>query len=253
MKTNKPKLFRILGIVWLLTGLVVLLVVFWPQVSMDINYFLQQRGIIPNPYISTSDYEGLVKGISDGKIKDEYLINTDNLEQLFVNTDNAITKLSKSLPDSKYKDFGILIPKINADSPIVPSVDPYDINIYKEALGKGIAHANTSVLPDGNGNIFLFAHSGRNFYDSIGVNVQFYMLDKLSTGDLIVINYQNGKYIYKVEEYKIVEQTDAEYMFKDFQYNKDPLKKHTNTLVLMSCWPAGMNVKRQIVIASQLQ
>jgi len=78
------------------------------------------------------------------------------------------------------------------------------------------------------------------------------MLDKLSAGDLIVINYKDGKYIYQVKEYKVVEQTDAEYMFKDFQYNKDPLKKQTNTLVLMSCWPAGMNIKRQVVIAEQL-
>jgi LPXTG-site transpeptidase (sortase) family protein len=203
---------------------------------MDISYFLEQKGIVTNPYIKNSDYEGLVQGLSTVK-------STDNS-----NTDNTYVQLIKNLPISSYEDFGILIPKIKADSPVVPNVDPLDINVYKEALGKGIAHASTSALPGEPGNAFLFAHSGRNFYDSIGVNVQFYLLDKLEIGDLVIVNHEGKKYIYQVALVKIVEQTDSEYMFRNFKLNDES----SNTLTLMSCWPAGMNVKRQIVISHEI-
>jgi len=230
MKIKISRLFTILGIVWLLTGLIVLLVVFWPQISMDVTYLLVDRGIVTNPYINKEVYKNIVKNLSE------------------IKTDNALTLILDSLPDSKYNDFGILIPKIQADAPIVLNVDPLDINDYKEALASGIAHANTSVKPGEVGNMFLFAHSGRNFYDSIGVNVQFYMLDKLEVGDLIIINFESTKFVYQVKENKVVEQTDIKYMYKDFKLEAG----NKNTLVLMSCWPAGMNIKRQVVIAEQL-
>ena len=234
MRIKTSRVFTVLGIVWLLTGLIILLVVFGPQISMDISYFLEEKGIISNPYINNQKYKGIVDQLSDNTLS---------------NTDNSITSLLDSLPNSSYLDFGILIPKIKADAPIVLNVDPYDINVYKLALAKGIAHAYTSVKPGDIGNIFLFAHSGRNFYDGIGVNVQFYMLDKLESGDLIIINFENKKFVYQVKEVKIVEQTDSEYMFASYKY-KD---SDSNTLVLMSCWPAGMNIKRQVVIAEQIQ
>jgi LPXTG-site transpeptidase (sortase) family protein len=213
---------------------------------MDISYFLEERGLIANPYISKKDYNGVVQGIWNyrGSTSD----NTDLNSEANSNSNIALMQLLNGLPDSSYKDFGILIPKIKADAPIVLNVDPYDINVYKVALGKGIAHANTSAKPGEIGNIFLFAHSGRNFYDSIGVNVQFYMLDKLESGDLIIINFEKQKFVYQVKEVKIVEQTDSEYMFKNYTYQEDNPK----TLVLMSCWPAGMNIKRQVVISEQI-
>jgi len=64
----------------------------------------------------------------------------------------------------------------------------------------------------------------------------------------IIINFENKKFVYQVKEVKIVEQTDSEYMFKDFKFQDGK----SNTLTLMSCWPAGMNIKRQIVIAQEI-
>jgi sortase (surface protein transpeptidase) len=87
------------------------------------------------------------------------------------------------------------------------------------------------------------------------------MLDKLELGDLIIINFENKKFVYQVKVTKKVEQTDAEYMFKNFKLELDNSTNTTittnttstsSTLTLMSCWPAGMNVKRQIVIAQEI-
>ena len=241
-KQNKIKFLKIFGIGTLLTGIAIFLVIFWPQFSLDINFFLLEHNLISNPYISQEAYQAMVKGLSTGL--EEFTGRTDNFDMVALRRKAMLS----ALPNSSYLDFGILIPKINADAPIVKNVDPFDIEIYKVALGMGIAHANTSAVPVEVGNIFLFAHSGRNFYDNIGINVQFYLLDKLTAGDLIIINYEKQKFVYQIKEVKIVEQTESQYIFKDFKYNEG----NSNTLVLMSCWPAGMNVKRQVVLAEQL-
>lgn len=233
MKLKASKLFTIIGITTLLTGLTILLVVFWPQISMNITYLLQEQGILENKYIQKDEYEDLV--------------NT-------VNSDNT-ANLKDSFPNSSYLDFGILIPKINADAPVIENVDALNSIQYNDALKDGIAHANTSSLPNMGGNMFLFAHSGRNFYDSINVNVQFYMLDKLTSGDLIIVNYQGNKYIYQVINFKIVKPTEAEYMYSSYLPTsvETSTDKPTNSLILMSCWPAGVNYKRQIVEAELIK
>lgn len=225
MKLRIAKLLKYIGIATLLTGLTILLVVFWPQISMNITFFLQEHELIENKYIPQNEYQELINKAQ-----------SDNTTDLF-----------ETIPNSSYLDFGILIPKINADAPIIANVNPLDAIGYNEALKDSIAHANTSALPNAIGNMFLFAHSGRNFYDSIDVNVQFYMLDKLTEGDLIIINFQESKYVYQVIDFKIVEPTEAEYMYVNYKINEED--QSTNSLILMSCWPAGVNYKRQIVEA----
>ena len=139
------------------------------------------------------------------------------------------------------KEFGIIIPKIDANAHIVKDVDPYDMAIYSKALGKGIAHALGSALPGSPGNTFLFAHSGRNFYDNSGQNVQFYLLDKLEKDDQIIVYYFGHVYLYSVFNLDKVSPNDVSFLQDQSQ--------EKNILTLMSCWPAGVNYKRQIVQA----
>ncbi len=141
-------------------------------------------------------------------------------------------------------DFFIIVPKINANALVIPNVDAFDISIYSKALKYGIAHAAGSALPGENGNTFLFAHSGRNFYENSGENVQFYLLDKLAIGDKAYLHYLGKVYTYEVFASKLVWPDEYEYLTnQNFDYNQ---------LTLMSCWPAGVNFKRQVVIARLL-
>jgi LPXTG-site transpeptidase (sortase) family protein len=124
-------------------------------------------------------------------------------------------------------------------------VDPFDKEEYNDALAYGIAHAKGTALPGKKGNTFLFAHSGRNFYDGIHMNVQFYLLEKMGNGDLIYIKYYNNIFTYEVTDVKRVWPEEIEYLVEqDFEYSK---------LTLMSCWPAGINYQRQIVEARLLE
>lgn len=141
------------------------------------------------------------------------------------------------------KNFGIVIPKIGANSKIVPNVDPYNSNIYQVALTKGVAQAKGTVTPDRIGNMFLFSHSSANILEASRYNSVFYLLSKLETNDEIYIYYKGTKYKYKVTDKKIVDAKDVSYL--------NP-KSEIRTLTLMTCWPAGTTYKRLLVIAKEI-
>ncbi len=139
----------------------------------------------------------------------------------------------------KDSDFGIVIPKISANSKVIPNVDPYNNIEYQVALTKGVAHAMGTSLPGYAGNVFLFSHSSVNFYEANRYNSIFYLLDKLEKGDEIDLYYKGGKFKYLVTDKKTVGAEEVKYL------SGDGSKK---TVTLMTCWPPGTTFKRLLVI-----
>ncbi len=137
-------------------------------------------------------------------------------------------------------DFGLYIPKIQANAKVLKNIDPYNEERYSTALIYGVAHAKGSALPNEDGNVFLFAHSAVNFYERRKYNVYFYLLNELEKDDPIYVSYQGEIYNYKVLEVKIVNPENTQYLEKYLDQD---------TLTLMTCWPAGANIKRTIVVA----
>lgn len=141
------------------------------------------------------------------------------------------------------KEFGIVIPKIGANSKIIKDVDPYNSFVYQVALTKGIAQAKGTVTPDKIGNMFLFSHSSVNLLEATRFNSIFYLLSKLEKSDEVYIYYKDTKYKYKVTDIKIVDAKDVSYLSP---------KANKKVLTLMTCWPAGTNYKRLLVIAEEV-
>lgn len=139
-------------------------------------------------------------------------------------------------------DFGILIPKIGANSRVIKNVDPFNSREYQMALTKGVAHAKGSSLPGQPGNIFLFSHSSTDFLNATRYNSIFYLLTKLEKDDSIKLYYDGKEYDYLVKVKKTVEPDAIQYLEGD---SKD------ETLTLMTCWPPGTSIKRLIVVASR--
>lgn len=137
-------------------------------------------------------------------------------------------------------DFGVVIPKISANSNIIANVDPFNPKEYQLKLTQGVAHAKGTAFPGQIGNVFLFAHSSADFYEASRYNSVFYLLNKMQAGDEVDIYFQGQKYTYKVTGTKIVSPSDVNYL-----NNQGPQK----TLTLMTCWPAGTSLKRLIVQA----
>lgn len=170
-----------------------------------------------------------------------YPVIRDELRYFFKHT--ARITASKQKPKEIIPldtDFGIVIPKIEANAKVVPNVNPYNEKEYQWALTKGVAHAVSTAFPGHAGNSFIFAHSSENWYIANQYNSIFYLLDKLEKGDEVDLYYKNTKYVYKVTEKKLVNANDVQYM------------KNTSavpTVTLMTCWPPGTTLKRLIVVA----
>lgn len=142
------------------------------------------------------------------------------------------------------EDFGIVIPKLSANAPVIPDVDWQDAAVYQRALTKGVAHAAGTAYPGGQGNVFIFSHSGVDFYEAVRYNALFYLLNKLVPGDEIYLFYKGQKFVYRVSAQKTISPEQVEYL------KGDPKKQ---TLTLMTCWPAGTTLKRLIVVADQVE
>lgn len=142
------------------------------------------------------------------------------------------------------EDFSIVVPKIKANSKVIPDVDPYDSKIYQKELTKGVAHAKGSVYPGQVGNSFYFAHSSDNFYNANRYNSVFYLLNKLEEGDLFYFFYKEELFKYKVVQTKIVESESINYLSG---------KTNRKLATLMTCWPAGTTLKRLVVVGELVE
>ena len=122
----------------------------------------------------------------------------------------------------------IQIPAIKVDAPVVQG-DGWD------QLRKGVGQHITGSIPGKNGNVILSAHNdvfGEIFRD----------LDKLKTGDQIIIFTATRQFIYSIQNSLIVEPTRVDVM----QDTPDA------TVTLVSCYPYLVD-KQRIVIQASLQ
>ncbi len=157
------------------------------------------------------------------------------VQQLFV-SESAVKQALEPVDT----EFGIVIPKIDANAPIVAEVDPYDSNVYQRELTKGVAHAKGTGLPGENKTMFLFAHASGDIAMARRYNSIFYLLNKMEPNDEITIYYRGAPYTYKVSQVKTVNPDAVDYL----ENNSDA------DLILMTCTPPGTTWKRLLVLAT---
>lgn len=159
-----------------------------------------------------------------------------NLQNIVSKNQNNIFEFSAV--NQPNQEFQIIIPKINIKSKVLINIDPFNKTEYLAALKKGVAQAQGTALPNQEGNIFLFAHSANNSFDLNTYNAIFYLVNKLTAGDLIYLIYQGKNYKYIVDTTKIINPNEIQYL-----YTSTPKQ----TLTLMTCWPPGTTFKRLLV------
>lgn len=142
---------------------------------------------------------------------------------------------------SKHKEYGITIPKLYLDEPVVFNVDPNDKAAYTKALQEGIAHASSTSLPDAPGIGYYFAHSSspeiQRQYNAI-----FYTLGKLEPGDEVFIWFEGKKHRYVVQDKKVTQPNDVSFLQAEYP---------AETIVLQTCWPVGTTQNRMLVFATR--
>jgi LPXTG-site transpeptidase (sortase) family protein len=133
-----------------------------------------------------------------------------------------------------YNQFSVSIPSLKIDSAKV-IVDSNDLNV-------GLAHLPGTALPGEKGNIFISGHSalpilfkGNKDYGTIFAN-----LEKIKKGDQILVTAPSGKFIYVVDQLKVVDPKDLSVI--------PPPDNMGRYISLMTCVPPGFNTKRLVVL-----
>lgn len=222
---------RFAGYFLALLGLTFLLMSLEP-VAIEEGRFTTEQIIgrhhsLPTKVITSAQLNG-----QSGEVSSSTQDQSSSLGDLVFGNSETITPVST--------DFGIVIEKINANARVVANVDPVDEKSYVDALSKGVAHAKGTALPGQKGNIYLFSHSTDAPWNIIRYNAIFYLLNKLDTGDRVILFYQGRRYDYIVFDKTIASPTDTHFLTDT--YNE-------SVLTLQTCDPPGTLVNRLLVRA----
>jgi len=135
----------------------------------------------------------------------------------------------------------ITIPKINVHVPVnyEPTIQEAAI---QHALETGVVHYGNTALPGQNGNVAIFGHSSNDWWEPGNFKFVFVLLDKLSPGDQITMDYGSKRYTYEVTSSRVVEPTEVDVL--------NPTS--TPTLTLITCTPPGTSLRRLVVTAKQV-
>lgn len=134
-------------------------------------------------------------------------------------------------------DPAIEIPKINITAPLVVNVEP---DLILQKLKDGVVHYAQTALPGERGNAVLVGHSSDFPWSTGQYKTVFALLDKLETGDQLIIAFGRQKLVYTVSEIKVVKPTEVEVL----RASSQPI------LTLITCYPVGTTTNRLIVIAT---
>jgi len=151
--------------------------------------------------------------------------------------------LSPVAEESKViKSAQIVIPKIGVGAPItfVSSTNPDD---FIEPLKNGVTHYPSS-LPGEKGTAIILGHSAplgwsRNEYDGV-----FSDLNDLQKGDVISLSVDGESYTYRVGP--------RTFLARGANIPDSALTDETSRLLLLSCWPPGINNKRIMIQADAI-
>ncbi len=129
----------------------------------------------------------------------------------------------------------IIISQLDIDAPLVfaQGTSQKELNA---ALNQGVVIYPGSVLPGQNGEVFLTGHSSTYIWNKTPYGQVFTLLDKLKTGDVVSLIYENRRYDYRIISQEILSPSQVKIS-----------STSESKLTLMTCWPIGTAAKRLVV------
>jgi LPXTG-site transpeptidase (sortase) family protein len=140
------------------------------------------------------------------------------------------------------RETKIFIPKIGVEAPIL-FVDSTDAKDFYGPLKKGVTHYPSS-LPGEKGAAVILGHSAPAGVFKKEFNGVFSDLHELLPGDEIVVHYKGAIHRYTVQGQELLQ--------KGQDVPQEELVATESKLVLLSCWPRGIDNKRIMVKAIAL-
>jgi sortase A len=136
----------------------------------------------------------------------------------------------------------ITINGIGVKAPVIYDQKTVNQAAFLKALHDGVVHYPDTALPGQTGNVVIFGHSSGQWWAPGDYKFVFTLLDKLKPQDLIFIDYQGTRYIYRVYDSFVVKPTDLSVLNQGSK----------NILTLITCTPVGTSTNRLIIRAQQI-
>lgn len=137
----------------------------------------------------------------------------------------------------------VLIPKINAELPVVYDEPSVSEAAVQKALERGVLHYATTPGPGELGNGVIFGHSSNNILNKGQYKFAFVLLHRLEIGDTFMIQKDSKRYIYRVFDKKVVKPTEVAVLGKTTK---------PATFTLITCDPPGTSINRLVVVGEQI-
>lgn len=177
----KRNLFKILAVIWAVSGITILTAVFWPIVSY-------------RPPQSQSQVSGLVEPVPTDYTKASNWFPGGAAKEDFYST--------------KITFYSLSLPKLKIENAVV--------SIGGEDLSQSLIQYPGTALPGKLGNSVIFGHSILPIFfnpkDYISI---FSTLPNLKKGDEVIVNYDGVTYKYRVENMFEVMPTDIQVLEQD--------------------------------------
>jgi LPXTG-site transpeptidase (sortase) family protein len=137
----------------------------------------------------------------------------------------------------------VVIPKINAEIPVVYDVNSIADDAIQEGLTRGVVHYATTPSPGQSGNVVIVGHSSGNIFNQGNYKFAFSLLRALDNGDTFYLQKDGKRYTYQVYNKHVVKPTDVSVL--------GPADKPA-TATLITCDPPGLNANRLVITAQQI-
>ncbi|PLX22209.1 hypothetical protein C0584_00440 [Candidatus Parcubacteria bacterium] len=142
------------------------------------------------------------------------------------------TIVSKGFPESEYKVSAnrLIIAKIGVNAPIVETVNE------EYGLSQGAWLMPEGAEPGESGNTIITGHRFKYLPPN---NLTFYLFHKLAKGDLVYILWDGEEKYYKIEDIKVVEDSDKSILDQGDE----------EILTMFTCDPIYSTKERLVVVA----
>ena len=123
-------------------------------------------------------------------------------------SETSLIKPVLASSEKQYDPVNIVIDSVGIDS-VVLNPESRDISGLDEALRSGVVHYPGSGTLADNSNMFLFGHSSHLPIVHNKAYQLFNNLEKVKTGEEILVKSKNNEYVYRVSKVSLVDANEA--------------------------------------------
>ena len=226
----KIKLKKLGLVLIFITGLGILL---YPIISNLLMNIFQTTAIQEYNYtVEQMQQDKIEEILSEARVYNEQFKNTIVVDPFSQEAESSVNSEYNEILNIDGTMGYIEIPKIDVNLPIFHGTS-------EEVLKRGVGHIETTPLPiGGEGN-----HSVLSAHRGLPSAKLFTDLDKLEIDDVFMIKMLTETLVYRIDQIKVVEPTDTQYL---------QAEEGEDYITLITCTPYAINTHRMLVRGTRI-